>query len=63
MKSQKDLGVSLQTLTIPTKSHFIKAFVEKKKKQNKKNPTKIQKLAVVIHKQVKMETHGKPLNV
>ena len=61
MKSQKDLGVSLQTLTIPTKSHFIKAFVEKKKK--KKNPTKIQKLAVVIHKQVKMETHGKPLNV
>ena len=60
MKSQKDLGVSLQTLTIPTKSHFIKAFVEKKKK---KKPTKIQKLAVVIHKQVKMETHGKPLNV
>ena len=62
MKSQKDLGVSLQTLTIPTKSHFIKAFVEKKKKKKKK-PTKIQKLAVVIHKQVKMETHGKPLNV
>lgn len=59
MKSQKDLGVSLQTLTIPTKSHFVKAFVEK----NKKNPTKIQKLAVVIHKQVKMETHEKPLHV
>ena len=36
MKSQKDLGVSLQTLTIPTKSHFIKAFVEKKKKKQEK---------------------------
>ena len=35
MKSQKDLGVSLQTLTIPTKSHFIKAFVEKKKNPQK----------------------------